>query len=219
NSILKVPAEMQVDWVHVYSSSSSALAVTPEANYTGPGGSGGAIVDPPPPPPTDTITGTSGNDKLSGTTIADTMLGLTGNDILRGGDGNDTLNGGDGNDWLNGGFGADILTGGLGADTFIFRNIAASPSGSGTYDTITDFSHAQGDRIALDTIDANPSVSGDQAFNFIGANAFTNHAGELRYQTTSTGLMVYGDINGDGVADLAIALTGVSSITTADFIL
>src|SRR5581483_7553802 len=35
-----VPADMQVDWVHVYSQDSSATAVAAEAGYTGPGGTG-----------------------------------------------------------------------------------------------------------------------------------------------------------------------------------
>ncbi|MDT3685581.1 MAG: VCBS domain-containing protein [Pseudorhodoplanes sp.] len=61
------------------------------------------------------------------------MTGGAGEDALTGGDKDDTISGGDGN---------DTLTGGLGADTFVF-----SP-GDGR-DTITDFSHGQGDRIDL----------------------------------------------------------------------
>jgi Ca2+-binding RTX toxin-like protein len=41
------PADYQVDYVHIYSSNPSAIAVTPEANYCGPGdtGSTGALPD------------------------------------------------------------------------------------------------------------------------------------------------------------------------------
>ncbi|MBI2717367.1 MAG: hypothetical protein HYX36_01190, partial [Rhizobiales bacterium] len=236
------------DWVHVYSSSSSALAVTPEANYTGPGGSGGAIVDPPPPPPPDplTITGTSGDDVLYGTTASENILGLggndtiygqggtdvlsggDGNDTLKGGDGNDTLNGGNGNDTLSGGAGADVLTGGLGADrlngglgadTFVFDSLTSSLPGSGNYDAIYDFNHAEGDRIDLSQIDANSGVVGDQAFTFIGTAAFTKHAGELNYKAAGSGIMISADVNGDGIADFVFKLAKIGSVVAADFIL
>lgn len=69
-------------------------------------------------------------------------FGLNGNDTITGGSGNDVLVGGKGNDTLIGGAGNDTLTGGLGADTFVFR------PGDG-HDTITDFSHIEGDRIDL----------------------------------------------------------------------
>ena len=229
NSILDATSEVLVDWVHVYSSNSAATAVTPQANYTGPGGTGSGTAD--------TITGTSGNDKLAGTADNETITGLAGNDViaagsgndtvsgddgsdrLRGGEGNDTITGGTGNDWLNGNFGVDILSGGAGADTFNFRSVNASPSGTGTYDTIADFSHAEGDKIDVSSIDADKGSSGDQAFTFIGSAAFGHHAGELRYHTTGTGLVIDADVDGDGISDLSIALTGVSSIAVADFIL
>jgi hypothetical protein len=48
-------------------------------------------------------------------------------------------------------------------------------------DRITDFSHAQGDRIDLAGIDARFTVAGDQAFSFIGTGLYTGVAGQLRY--------------------------------------
>ena len=78
---------------------------------------------------TDTFTGVN---NVFGSNFNDTLLGSIGNDILNGGNsGNDTLDGRGGN---------DNLTGGAGADTFVYA------IGGGT-DFITDFSHAQGDRI------------------------------------------------------------------------
>ncbi len=78
---------------------------------------------------TDTFTGVN---NVFGSNFNDTLLGSGGNDILNGGNsGNDTLDGRGGN---------DNLTGGAGADTFVYA------IGGGT-DFITDFSHAQGDRI------------------------------------------------------------------------
>ena len=91
-----VPANMQVDWVHVYSHDTNATAVTPEANYTGPGGTGGGSNPPPLPPPTGggSVTGTAGNDYLVGGSGNDIIYGLAGNDTIDGAGGNDTMVGG-----------------------------------------------------------------------------------------------------------------------------
>ena len=92
----------------------------------------------------------------------------------------------------------------------------ASPSDSAVaaYDRITDFSHAEGDRIDLSQIDANPFFSGDQAFFYIGAANFHRIAGELRLD----GGFLQGDLNGDTVADFRIAVNA-AGLVAADFIL
>jgi serralysin len=56
---------------------------------------------------------------------------------------------------------------------------------------------AEGDWIDLSAIDANTAISGNQAFDFIGSDAFTA-AGQLRL---SNGIL-YADTNGDKAADL-----------------
>ena len=84
---------------------------------------------------------------------------------------------------------------------------------------ITDFSHAQGDRIDLMGIDANTGVAGDQAFRFIGAGLFTHHAGELRATIAGGVTTIAGDVNGDGVSDFHIQLTGAIGLAAADFVL
>ena len=61
--------------------------------------------------------------------------------------------------------------------------------------------------------------AGDQAFTFIGSAAFGNHAGELRAVVTTLNTYVYGDTNGDGVADLAIRLDGAPVLVQGDFLL
>ncbi len=113
-----------------------------------------------------------------------------------------------------------MLTGGLGVDTFVFT--ATSQSRTTTVDRITDFIPGIDD-IDLSGIDANTSllVLGDQAFSFIGASAFTRVAGQLRFDTVfEPGTThVYGDNNGDGVADFDIRLTGTLTLTANDFIL
>jgi hypothetical protein len=68
-------------------------------------------------------------------------------------------------------------------------------------------------------MDANSTVAGDQAFAFIGAAAFTHHAGEVRFAASGGNTIVSGDVNGDGVADFNIVLTGAITLVAADFTL
>ena len=128
--------------------------------------------------------------------------------ILAGGSGNDLLNGAAGNDTLIGGLGADALTGGTGADVFVYTD--AAQSGAGLFDTIADFSAGEGDLIDLSAIDAN-AVGGtaDDAFIYVGAAAFSGTAGELRF----SGGQLQGDTNGDGTADLLIALNNTTTLS------
>ena len=86
-------------------------------------------------------------------------------------------------------------------------------------DTITDFSHAQGDRIDLAGIDARFTVAGDQAFTFIGTAAFTGVAGQLHIWQNAGRTIVSGDVNGNGTADFNIVLTGTINLVAADFVL
>lgn len=79
--------------------------------------------------------GTTGNDSITATSGADKIDGDAGND---------TINGGSGNDFILGGAGNDTLTGGSGVDYFDFM------TGFGK-DTISDFSHSQGDAIEFST--------------------------------------------------------------------
>jgi Ca2+-binding RTX toxin-like protein len=133
------------------------------------------------------------------------------------GSGDDTLVGGSGADMLYGGAGADTLTGGAGNDTFGYT--IAGSSRPGARDTITDF--ATGDRIDLSAIDASTTVAGNNAFAFIGSAAFSA-AGQLRATDTGGGnWLVEGDVDGDGVADLAILVhvTDGHAIGAGDFTL
>ena len=58
---------------------------------------------------------------------------------------------------------------------------------------------------------------GNQAFTFIGTQAFHNVKGELHFPSAYG--VVQGDTNGDGVADFAIKVAGISSLVAADFVL
>ena len=77
-----------------------------------------------------------------------------------------------------------------------------------------DFNRSEGDRVAVNGIDANAGLAGNQAFTFL-TTGFTGHAGELRFN----GQFVVGDVTGDGVADFRIFMNEVSTMQAADFIL
>jgi Ca2+-binding RTX toxin-like protein len=140
-------------------------------------------------------------------------------DRLHGGLGNDRLFGYGGDDILIGGAGTDQLRGGLGADTFQFE--AASDSAAGAADTILDFQPI--DKIDLLAVDANSTVDGNQAFDFIGTSAFSNVAGQLRttYDAGTKQWKVEGDTDGNGEADFAILVTRVDTgpMVISDFLL
>ena len=146
----------------------------------------------------DVLYGDRGNDTLYGEQGNDELFGGAGNDFLLGGAGNDLLEGGAGDDLLNGGTGFDLLTGGSGADRFVFTDVLDSLVGS-SRDRITDFDR-NADHIDLSGIDANSTLTGDQAFAWIGASAFSGAAGQLHY----TRGVLSGDINGDGIPDFEI---------------
>ena len=163
--------------------------------------------------------GTGAGGIAQGDTLVsiESVYGGAGNDSLAGSGGADVLLGNAGNDVLMGAGGRDALAGGAGADRFTYGSAAQSPVGAS--DQITDFSHAQGDRIDLVSIDANSVVAGNQAFSFIGTAAFGHVAGQLRAETVAGVTSVYGDINGDGTADFQIRCAGAITLVPADFAL
>jgi Ca2+-binding RTX toxin-like protein len=152
----------------------------------------------------DTVNGTAGNDDLSGGDGHDKLLGKAGNDVLRGDAGNDTL---------IGGLGADTLIGGAGNDIFQFSTLRDSTPGTLNHDVIEDFTSGA-DKLDLSPIDANPVLTGNQAFKFI-ATDFTGEAGQVRYVD---GLLL-ADVNGDGMTDIEILLLGTPALVAGDLIL
>lgn len=155
----------------------------------------------------------------TGNALNNIIYGNAQTNILRGQDGNDELHGGDGDDTLIGGLGADALYGGGGADKFVLTSVKDSTKADKGRDTIYDFSAKQHDKIDLHTIDASKAVKGNQAFHFIGHNAFDHQAGELRFDKVKGGISVEGDVNGDGHADFTIFLKGLSTVAKGYFIL
>ncbi len=184
----------------------------------------------------DRIYGGDGRDSLFGGTGRDTLYGGNGRDQLYGQDGNDTLygdagfdqlSGGAGNDVLNGGPGSDDLIGGAGADIFQYLSATGdnAPNGDQFVDFIFDFSLADGDRIGVEQIDANPYRAGDQDFRFIGSRGFTGNGGEARFQwerdpAGDAQTRVEFDVDGDRVSDLSVLLVnGFINLKADDFYL
>lgn len=176
----------------------------------------------------DVLKGGDGADRLFGEAGADQLFGENGKDVLSGGVGSDVLDGGAdddrimggaGNDRLIGGEGLDTLYGGAGADTFIFKGtgeFAFNPAAAGSpWDAVMDFNQAQGDRIDLRAMDANFSVSGNQAFTFIGSAAFAaNTPGTLRVTALPNAPHSYlVEINSDGDVAAEATLLVVSLAT------
>jgi Ca2+-binding RTX toxin-like protein len=151
------------------------------------------------------------------TLVFDGSAELDGSFNVRGGRGADTITGGAGADRIWGGLGADVLTGGGGNDIFEYQSAAESTAAA--RDTIVGFN--QGDKINLVAIDADGNAAnGNSAFTFIGAGAFTGQAGQLRaVQGQGNNWTVEADTNGDGTADLVIAVTTSDGdpITGIDF--
>lgn len=162
----------------------------------------------------DVMGGAAGNDYLSGNGGRDRLLGGGGDDSLLGGRGDDSLYGGDGSDWLIGGAGKDLLSGAVGADSFVFTS--RLDSGPKAFDTISDFSAEEGDRIDLSAIDANAiGGSSHDSFVYVGSSAFSGTAGQLRF---SNGMLT-ADVNGDRIADFAVKLSGVDSLSASSILL
>lgn len=163
----------------------------------------------------DTVYAKRGNDTVHALGGDDLVYGGTGTDKLYGEAGNDTLYGEDGWDTLIGGLGADTLYGGGGGDTFKFSSILESKAGS--LDTIMDWSAADKDKISLSAIDADTTQSNNQSFDFIGTDAFSHTAGELRYFQDSGHTVIEGDVGGDGIGDFQILINSLTTLSSGMF--
>jgi Ca2+-binding RTX toxin-like protein len=164
------------------------------------------------------VNGSAGNDTIDASALTAGAITLR----LEGDGGLDTLIGSAGNDVLVGGTGyADSLFGGDGQDTFVFSGLSLATLdtgiGANNRDVIEDFS---ADIIDLQQIDANVNTAGDQAFSFIGTNAFTA-AGQIRFFADSAGnTIVEGNMDGTLGADFQIELHAFSAqLQAGNFVL
>jgi len=123
--------------------------------------------------------------------------------------------GGSGPDILIANQAANHLTGNGEVD--VFRWMAGTDAGTGALaDTIMDFVRGS-DNINLSSVDANSNTGAQEAFHFIGTAAFTSTAGELRYDVTGGNAHIFGDRDGNGVADMEIIVNNVTVLATTDF--
>ena len=160
--------------------------------------------------------GNEDNNTLTGSVGNNTLFGGSGNDTIKGGAGSDRIYGDEGKDKLYGDAGFDVLSGGDGADQFIFDQNAID----GITDLIEDFAHSQKDKINLSAIDADgDGGAANGKFAFIGTASFALVRGQVRYELDGGSTYVQADINGDGVADLSIALIGATKLVATDFVL
>jgi Ca2+-binding RTX toxin-like protein len=151
-------------------------------------------------------TGGRASDSLFGNDAANRLVGNAGNDVLSGAAGRDVL---------TGGAGRDRLEGGAGRDVFNFDQAAHSGATAQTRDVISDFMRGM-DRIDLSGIDANTATAGNQAFSYIGADAFDADAtGQLRLENG----VLYGSTDADADAEFSIEVVGVTALAAADFVL
>ncbi|HEY5722917.1 MAG TPA: calcium-binding protein [Allosphingosinicella sp.] len=146
------------------------------------------------------------------TLIGTNAVSATGNELAN------VITGNSASNVISGGLGADTLSGGGGNDIYQYRFTTESTAAS--KDQINGFN--AGDRINLSILDANIGTSANNdAFTFIGSNAFHNVAGELRATQIGGVWTIQADVNGDGVADLTIGVVtaGGYVIGVADFVL
>lgn len=149
-----------------------------------------------------------------GATIEDAVAGA----------GNDLITGNAADNRLTGGRGFDVMEGGGGSDTFVFNAFSDSrvhPTRSDgkklAPDVLEDFRSGE-DRIDLSAIDAIFGTPANDAFAFIGSGAFGNAAGQLRFELIEGYGHLFGDVDGNGLADLHI-VTAATAIQPADLIL
>jgi Ca2+-binding RTX toxin-like protein len=172
----------------------------------------------------DIVRGTAGADSLlAGAEGDDRLFGLGGDDLLRGGPGADRLDGGPGDDLLFGDdrlsphVGEDRLIGGQGRDRFAFAGNDLEEFDD-DHDLVLDFTRGE-DRLDLSAIDADPGRPGNQAFTFIGTDAFSETAGQARLAFEDGNTVMQADIVGVGYAQLEIELPGRVALTAVDFLL
>ena len=140
-----------------------------------------------------------------------------------GGAGADRIVGNEVGNRLAGGRGSDRIDGGGGGDTFVFaslgdsRLVAPRSDGKKVAPDVLDFVSGE-DWIDLSGIDAVAGTAANDAFAFIGSAAFTGQAGQLRFEVIGGRGHLFGDVDGDGLANLHI-VTAAIAIQPSDLFL
>ena len=170
----------------------------------------------------DTADGGAGNDSIFGQGDNDLIEGGLGDDFLYSGIGDDTAYGGEGNDSLRGEWGEDLLSGGAGADTLegnqnsdIFAYTSADDSLINQPDTIIDFAVGS-DKLWLDFPDFAPTEIGSVS-NISEANTYFDGS-SIQVAFSAAESILYVDSSAQGLADMAITLRNVTSLSLADLV-
>ena len=115
----------------------------------------------------------------------------------------------------------NVLDGGDGADTFRFDTVGAAGIGA-TRDVIAAFVHGS-DLFDLRGIDADTTISNNQAFTSVATGTTFTDEGQIRYSFELVNgvehTIVRGNVGGTLAADFEIAVAGRHDLTAADFFL
>lgn len=162
--------------------------------------------------------GEAGDDLMTSSGLGGLMLGGEGNDTLIAAP-DAALYGADVVSRLDGGLDTDLLVGGDSRDMFVLRTIADSRPDAP--DTVVGFAAGE-DVLDLGIIgfDVAVSVTDLVLFVYRGNAAFTAAGdAELRWEASGPDLLVSLDVDGDGAADGAVILQGVTTLAEADLLL
>ncbi|HWH22612.1 MAG TPA: M10 family metallopeptidase C-terminal domain-containing protein, partial [Allosphingosinicella sp.] len=159
--------------------------------------------------------GMTGNISIAYGAFIENAVGGSGNDLVRGNSASNVIEGGGGGDTLYGSAGADIFRFNALADSRTYGH--RSDGRKLLPDFLADFESGV-DRIDLSAVDAIAGTAENDSFTYIGSNSFSSRAGELRHEVRDSRVHVYGDMDGDGVADLHIIVAG-TAIQPTDFLL
>jgi Ca2+-binding RTX toxin-like protein len=140
----------------------------------------------------------------------------TANVNLTGSIDNNRIIGNDGNNVIDGGYRKDTMTGGGGADMFAWNSVYEMGWFNFDSDIVTDFAPHL-DLLALNLIDADETVAGDQAFTFIGTAAFTA-PGQINFATNGTDTFIQLNTNADPTVDGIIQVFGVHTVDAGWFV-
>lgn len=166
----------------------------------------------------DSLYGEAGNDSLVSSDGGDRFVGGGGSDTLVSQSGDDTLLGGNGADLLVGGAGRDRLTGGAQRDQFAFD----LPSEGD--DVVADFVRGE-DLLRFDAsgfgggLVAGPLPAGRLVVHASGAATAPAGQGQFVFNTGTSMLLWDADGSGGAAATKVARLTGVTGLSTDDFLL
>ncbi len=146
---------------------------------------------------------------------SNTVNGSSSNDKVVAFAGNDTLYGGSGSDVLVGGLGKDRLIGGSNKDTFVFNSLTDSGVKTINQDRIIDFISGV-DKIDLSALDGDTTTAAD----FVEVTTFsTTPAGEGEWSFDATTHILSVNTDNDVAAEFAVLLIGTTTVAASDLIL